>query len=75
ATLADIEAFYKRVLPEYGWIQQEPKDAHIINGLSYGFRLGTVADVRTAYLAIQAKPLRDGKIQIDVLSSGNTNTW
>ncbi|HEX8231403.1 MAG TPA: hypothetical protein VF826_19150 [Chloroflexia bacterium] len=73
-TLSEIEAYYKRVLPEYGWVRQKPEDANITEGLYYAFRLGSVYDVRTAYLSVRAKPLADGTIHINVLSSGNTNS-
>ena len=73
-TLSEIEAYYKRVLPEYGWVRQKPEATDITEGLYYDFRLGTVYDVRTAYLSVRAKPLADGTMHINVLSSGNTST-
>ncbi len=74
ASLSEVEAYYTQVLPECGWIRQEPKDADITEGLGYAFRRGTVYDVRTAYLAVQAKSLPDGTTQIEVRSAGNTNS-
>lgn len=71
ATPPEIEAFYKNVLPQYGWILDEGTNDNITQGITYKFRLGSVSDLRGAYVTVSTKADEGTQTRVDIVANGN----
>lgn len=62
----EVEAYYRAIMPQYGWIYQDPPGTDISQGVGFGWRDGSVENLRSSSVRILATKESDGRTKISI---------